>query len=85
MDHDFDHPRYLVDDMGELWRGPLSRDNTLHYARFHGLMVVEPFAPIWVLERTNPPEQSEAITDQQGESVIQRYRDDQALRTGRSD
>lgn len=39
----------------EIWRGPVVNKSNLHYERFYGFTENEQ-APIWVLERTDPPE-----------------------------
>lgn len=45
-----------MDEEGKLWKGPTNPDENLHYSKFHGFMKDEPFDEIWVLERTDQPE-----------------------------
>ena len=48
--------RFWIDRDGVLWKGPSALDDTLHYAKFGGFMTVPPWAPIWTLARSDPPE-----------------------------
>lgn len=56
-----DPMKYLIDWLGRLWKGPGNPEDTLHYARFHGYMTVAPFNPIWVWERSDPPEDADEV------------------------
>ena len=58
-------PKYWIDWLGRLWKGPCSPDSTLHYAVFCGYMVKEPFDPVWVLYRTDPPECADIVSHEQ--------------------
>lgn len=62
--------RYFIDWLGQLWRGPGHTGGNLHYARFHGRMVVPPWEPIWVYERTDPPEDADEVTEHQAAKAI---------------
>lgn len=47
--------RYWIDWAGRLWRGPVNPDDNLHYATFEGYMTSPPYNTIWVLRRSDPP------------------------------
>lgn len=48
--------RYWIDNQGRVWKGPVSPDDTLHYAVFQGHMEVPPYRWIWSCWRSSPPE-----------------------------
>lgn len=52
---DWSNVRYVIDGNGDLWKGPLSPDDTLHWAKFEGICKVDG-SPIWVLRRSACPE-----------------------------
>jgi hypothetical protein len=64
--------RYLIDWLGQLWKGPVDCQN-LHWARFHGYMTVAPYEPIWVAERTDPPEDADEVSEEQAKVAMQRF------------
>ena len=45
-----------------LWKGPIANDSNLHYAKFYGVGLGD-VGEIWVLERTDPPENATEIDD----------------------
>ena len=51
----YDNPAMWFDSKNQLWKGPVSPDSTMHFARFHGFMDDAP-EPIWVLESSACPE-----------------------------
>jgi hypothetical protein len=63
---DWSNVRYLLDGNGELWKGPLSPESTLHWARFYGICYDG--SPIWCLERSACPERW--MTTEQVERAI---------------
>jgi len=48
-----------VDSKGQLWMGPISPDNTLHFAKFCGFNFLT--KPIWVLYCSECPEDCKRI------------------------
>jgi len=64
---DWANVRYVLDGNGDLWKGPLSPDNTLHWARFEGVSEVDG-SGIWVLRRSECPERF--METQQVEAAI---------------
>lgn len=54
-DTTYETPRLWVDSEGNYWKGPISPDNTLHFARFCG-RVEDTYEEIWVLESSECPE-----------------------------
>lgn len=53
----YDNPAMWIDSKNQLWRGPISQDDTMHFARFHGFMdKYHSHLPIWVLESSECPE-----------------------------
>lgn len=73
MSRDYSRVRYWIDLFGRLWKGPFSPDDTLHYCTFHGYMIVAPFDAIWILERSDEPEDAEEITHEQAERAMRLY------------
>jgi len=51
----YDNPAMWTDSKNRLWKGPVSPDSNMHFARFHGFMDDAP-EPIWVLESSECPE-----------------------------
>lgn len=61
MSRDYSIVRYFIDSFGRLWMGPICRDENLHYATFHGYTDTEESQPIWILERTDQPEDADEV------------------------
>lgn len=57
------------DGIFELWDGPIPSESNFHYAKFYGLRPTDKGA-IWVLERTEAPENSVVISLDLGETLI---------------
>jgi|APSaa5957512535_1039671.scaffolds.fasta_scaffold939561_1 hypothetical protein len=61
----YDNPAMWFDSKNQLWKGPVSPDSTMHFARFHGFMDDAP-EPIWVLESSACPEDCIRVSIPQG-------------------
>lgn len=61
--------QYYLHD-GFLWKGPVSPEDTLHWAKFYGFMIVEPFDEIWVAERTYAHPGVEFISEHKANWII---------------
>ena len=55
----YEDPAMWVDSKGQLWMGPISPDNTLHFAKFCGFNFLT--KPIWVLYCSECPEDCKRI------------------------
>ena len=55
----YENPGMWIDSSARLWMGPISPDNTLHFARFSGFDLLT--KPIWVLCSSECPEDCERI------------------------
>ena len=73
---DWGDVRTLIDVQGQMWRGPVSRDNTMHWARWEGMTKPESgeIKPIWVLRQTDPPEPLVIFTQKQVERLEETWR-----------
>lgn len=63
----YDSPAMWIDSKNRLWMGPVSKDNTMHFAKFCGFMKPpRQHIPIWVLESSECPEDCRRIHINEG-------------------
>ena len=68
---------YWVDDFGQLWRGPSSPNENLHYATFEGYTITtQHHEPIWVMRRSDAPSgpRFEQISSERARKVMELFR-----------
>ena len=70
-------PRYWIDDMGVLWKGPIAPDSTMHYATLDG--VQGDGTACWVIRRSAEPTDAEEISEERAHRIVARFLDERVL------
>ena len=50
----YENPAIWIDSKNQIWTGPLSPDDNMHFARFCGFMA-DALTPIWILYSSECP------------------------------